>query len=51
MFRQECVNGILIAAVNSGDEQGVALTIRESGLRVPILIVACREQSPLTPTV
>ena len=50
MFRRECVEGIVVSAVNFGDEQSVALCIRESGLKVPILIVGCPEEEVLTPT-
>jgi len=39
-----------VSAVNFGDEQGVAITLKESGLRVPILIVGCQEEEVLTPT-
>jgi len=48
MFRDRAVDGILVSAVNFGDEQGVALTIRESGLKVPILIAGCQEEEVLT---
>jgi len=50
MFRERDVDGIVIAAVNFGDEQGVALTVRQAGLNVPILIVGCHEEEVLTPT-
>ena len=50
MFRDEQVDGIVVAAVNFGDEQGVALTIKESGLKVPVLIFGCQEEEVLTPT-
>jgi len=50
MFRQKQVDGIVVSAVNFGDEQAVAATIKESGLNVPILIVGCQEQEVLTPT-
>ena len=50
MFRERGVAGIVVSAVNFGDEQGVALTIKESGLKVPILIVGCQEEEALTPT-
>ncbi len=50
MFREKQVEGIVVSAVNFGDEQSVALTIKESGLRVPILIVGCQEERALTPT-
>ena len=49
LFREDRVDGILISAVNFGDEQAAALAVRESGLRVPILIVGCQEQEVLTP--
>lgn len=50
-FRQEGVDGILVSAVNFGDEQGVALAIKESGLNVPVLIVGCQEEAVLGPGV
>jgi len=49
MFREQQVEGIVVSAVNFGDEQGVAITIKESGLDVPILIVGCQEEEVLTP--
>ncbi|MFP4057278.1 MAG: L-fucose/L-arabinose isomerase family protein [Candidatus Brocadiia bacterium] len=50
MFRERGVDGIVVSAVNFGDEQGVAITLKESGLRVPILIVGCQEEEVLSPT-
>ena len=50
MFREAGVEGIVVSAVNFGDEQGVALTLKEAGLRVPVLIVGCQEEEALTPT-
>ncbi|HUW56939.1 MAG TPA: L-fucose/L-arabinose isomerase family protein [Planctomycetota bacterium] len=50
MFKEADLDGILVSAVNFGDEQGVALTIKESGLKVPVLIVGCQEEEVLTPT-
>ena len=50
MFRQREVDGIVIAAVNFGDEQAAALAIRESRLNVPVLIVAAQEEQALTKT-
>ncbi len=47
MFRDQQVDGIVVSAVNFGDEQGVALTIKESGLRAPVLIVGCQETEAL----
>jgi len=49
MFRERQVEGIVVSAVNFGDEQGVAVTIKESGLNVPVLIVGCQEEEVLTP--
>ncbi len=50
LLREAQVDGILISAVNFGDEQGVAIAVKESGLKVPILIVGCQEEEVLTPT-
>ena len=50
MFREQQVDGIVVSAVNFGDEQGMALTIKESGLKVPVLIVGCQEEEVLKPT-
>lgn len=47
LFRDEEVQGIIVAAVNFGDEQAVAFTIRDSGLNVPILIFGCQEEEVL----
>jgi len=47
MFRDQQVDGIVVSAVNFGDEQGVALTIKESGLKVPVLIFGCQEEEAL----
>ncbi|MGA2265758.1 MAG: fucose isomerase [Phycisphaerae bacterium] len=49
MFRDQQVDGIVVSAVNFGDEQGVALAVKESGLKVPILIVGCQEEEVLKP--
>lgn len=51
MFREQDVDGILVAAVNFGDEQGVGITVKESGLRVPVMIFGCQEQRALAPGV
>ncbi len=48
LFRREDVDGILIAAVNFGSEQGVAWTIKKAQLDVPIMIFACQEEEALT---
>ena len=51
MFRERGVEGIVVSAVNFGDEQGVAITIKEAGLDVPILIVGCQEEAVLSPDI
>ncbi|HUT59954.1 MAG TPA: L-fucose/L-arabinose isomerase family protein [Phycisphaerae bacterium] len=50
MFRDQRVDGIVISAVNFGDEQAVAVAVKECGLSVPVLIVGCPEQEALKPT-
>jgi len=49
LFRQADVDGIVIGAMNFGDEQAVAHTLRRAGLDVPILVFGCQEESRLTP--
>ncbi|MEM7261841.1 MAG: L-fucose/L-arabinose isomerase family protein [Planctomycetota bacterium] len=48
LFRREAVDGVLVGAVNFGEEQGVAWCIKKSGLDVPILIYGCQEEETLT---
>ena len=50
LFRNEDVRGVIVAAVNFGDEQAVAFTIKESGLNVPTLIFGCQEEEVLKMT-
>ena len=50
LFRDEKVEGIIVAAVNFGDEQAVAFTVKEASLNVPILIFGCQEEQVLTRT-
>jgi L-fucose isomerase-like protein len=47
LFAENHVDGILVSAVNFGDEQAVAQTIRRCGLSVPILLHACPEEGAL----
>ena len=47
LFRKENVNGILIAAVNFGSEQGAAWTVKKAALNVPIMIFGCQEEETL----
>ncbi len=49
-FREQEVDGIVVNCVNFGDEKGAAISIKESGRRVPILVVGCQEEEALTPT-
>lgn len=47
LFRDAKVDGILVGAMNFGDEQSVAIALRESGLIVPVMIFGCQESEPL----
>jgi len=49
MFHEQRVQAVVVGAMNFGDEQGVALTLKEFGRRVPILIFGCQEEEALTP--
>lgn len=49
LFRRRQVEGIVIGAVNFGDEQSAAWTVRQAKLDVPVLIFGCQEDGPLTP--
>ncbi len=48
LFRRDAVHGLLIGAVNFGEEQGVAWCVRKAALNVPILIFGCQEEERLT---
>ncbi len=48
LFRESDIDGIVIGAVNFGDEQAAALTVKFSRLDVPILIFGCQEEETLT---
>ncbi|GBC95848.1 hypothetical protein HRbin16_01645 [bacterium HR16] len=50
LFREKAVDGIVVAAVNFGDEQGVAAAIKTADLNVPIYIFGCQEEEVLTPS-
>lgn len=50
LFRREGVHGIVIGAVNFGEEQGVAWCVKKAALNVPILIYGCQEEERLTMT-
>jgi L-fucose isomerase-like protein len=48
LFRQQRVQGIVIGAVNFGDEQAAAWTVRQARLDVPLLLFGCQEEETLT---
>jgi len=48
MFRRENVQGIVIGAMNFGDEQAAAWTVRQARLDVPVFIFGCQEEETLT---
>jgi len=48
LFRRHNVQGIVIGAVNFGDEQAAAWTVRQAKLDVPVLIFGCQEEETLT---
>ena len=50
MFRREGIHGILVGAVNFGEEQGVAWCVKKAALDVPIMIYGCQEEERLTMT-
>ncbi|MFZ4573089.1 MAG: L-fucose/L-arabinose isomerase family protein [Phycisphaerales bacterium] len=50
LFRKERVRGIVVGAVNFGEEQGVAWCVKKASLDVPILIFGCQEEERLTMT-
>ncbi len=48
LFAEKQVHGIIVAAVNFGDEQSVAVAVEKCGLNIPVLIFACQEEEALT---
>ena len=48
LFRDAGVQGIVVGAVNFGEEQSVAWTIRKAALDVPVMIFGCQEEETLT---
>ena len=50
LLRHKDVKGIVIGAVNFGDEQAAAWTVRQARLDVPVLIFGCQEEEVLTMT-
>ena len=50
LFRQSSVNGIVVGAMNFGDEQAAAWTVRQARLDVPVLIFGCQEEGVLSRT-
>jgi len=49
LFREQRVDGVVVCAVNFGDEQAVALALRDMELKVPILLFAAQEECALRP--
>ena len=50
LFRKRRVQGIVVGAVNFGEEQSVAWTVRHTERDVPVLIFGCQEEEVLTMT-
>jgi L-fucose isomerase-like protein len=50
LFRRHDVQGIVVGAVNFGDEQAVAWTVRQTRRDLPVLIFGCQEEETLTRT-
>ena len=50
MFYDRRVDGVVVGAVNFGDEKGVALTLKTFAQAVPVLLFGCQEERVLTPT-
>lgn len=48
-FRDADVDGIVIGAVNFGDEQAAAQVLQAARLDVPVFIFGCQEEETLTP--
>ncbi len=48
LFRDADVDGIVIGAVNFGDEQAAAWCVKQARLDVPIFIFGCQEEETLT---
>jgi L-fucose isomerase-like protein len=49
LFAARRVDGIVVGAMNFGDEQAAALAIRDSRLDVPVFLFGCQEEGVLTP--
>ena len=48
LFRRENVDGILIGAMNFGEESAVARFVKRAALDVPIMVFGCQEDEMLT---
>jgi len=48
LFRTNGVQGIVVGAVNFGEEQPVAHVVRQTRLDVPVMIFGCQEEEVLT---
>jgi L-fucose isomerase-like protein len=47
LFRRRAVEGIVVGAMNFGDEQAAAWSVRQAKRDVPVLIFGCQEEGPL----
>ncbi len=50
LFRKNDVDGIVIGAVNFGDESSAGWAVRQAKLNVPVFIFGCQEEETLTMT-
>ncbi len=48
LFRKNSIQGIVIGAMNFGDEQAAAIAVQKARLDVPVLIFGCQEEETLT---
>lgn len=51
MFRDEQVDGIILANLDFGNQQAAGIAVKESRVDAPVLIVAAKEEVRLTPDV
>ncbi len=49
LFRKAGVDGIIVGAMNFGDEQGCVAAIDASGKAVPVMIFGCQEEEVVRP--
>lgn len=49
LFRKAGVDGIIVGAMNFGDEQGCVAAINAAGKAVPVMIFGCQEEEVVCP--